>query len=167
MQIKQKPLSSMKNLKYFFVGAIAFSLIGCGSSATDSEESKEDNSSAAVEVETAAAEPTVNKGIGPIESLELVEIDSAMTSEGEDIFSAMCTACHSIDTKMIGPALAGVTGRRSPEWIMNMILNPAEMLANDPDAKALLKEYNNIPITPLGTTEKEARQILEYLRTNP
>ncbi|MDP6908540.1 MAG: cytochrome c [Flavobacteriales bacterium] len=124
MQIKQKGLSGIKNLTYFFVGTLVFGLVSCGSSSTDSKEPKEDKGTVAEEVETAAAEPVANKGIGPIESLELVEIDSAMASAGEDIFNAMCTACHTLDTKMIGPALAGVVGKRSPEWIMNMILNP-------------------------------------------
>ena len=60
--------------------------------------------------------------------------------------------------------LAGVTQRRSPEWIMNMILNPEEMVANDPIAKELLVEYNS-PMANQSLTEEEARGILEFFRT--
>ena len=42
---------------------------------------------------------------------------------------------------MIGPAIKGIYERRSPEWVMNIMLNPTEMLKKDPVAIALLKEY--------------------------
>ena len=34
---------------------------------------------------------------------------------------------------------------RTPEWIMNMILNPTEMVEKDPLAKELLVEFNGSP----------------------
>lgn len=67
-----------------------------------------------------------SKGVGPITSVELGEIDQAMADKGKEIFEAKCTACHKTDSKFIGPALQDVVNRRSPEWIMNMILNPEE-----------------------------------------
>ena len=50
-------------------------------------------------------------------------------------------------------------------WVMNMLLNPAEMLKKDPIAIALLKEYNNIMMLNQNLTNDEARSISEYLRT--
>jgi len=44
-------------------------------------------------------------------------------------------------------------------------LNPTEMLKEDPIAKALLKEYNNILMINQNLSEEEARAIAEYLRT--
>ena len=67
--------------------------------------------------------------------------------------------------KLIGPAMKGIYERRSPEWVMNMLLNPAEMLKKDPVAIALLKEYNNIMMLNQNLTNEEARSISEYLRT--
>ncbi|MEC8830850.1 MAG: c-type cytochrome, partial [Bacteroidota bacterium] len=85
-----------------------------------------------------------NKGVGPISNLEFPdEINDEMAARGKAKFDAICVACHMIDQRMIGPALKGVYERRSPEWVMNMILNPDGMLKEDPIAKALLKEYNN------------------------
>jgi len=108
-----------------------------------------------------------NKGIGPVKSIPLKDvIDEEMATKGKALFTAkVCNSCHMIDQRLIGPALKDVTKRRSPEWIMNMILNPTEMLKNDPIAKALLVEYNNAVMLDQKLTETEARTVLEYLRT--
>ncbi len=64
-----------------------------------------------------------NKGVGPITSLTLpAEIDQAMAAKGAEVYKKMCTACHRADKKFIGPAPKGIMLRRTPEWIMNMIL---------------------------------------------
>nr|WP_298923895.1 cytochrome c [uncultured Allomuricauda sp.] len=107
-----------------------------------------------------------NKGVGPIKNLEFPDdIDTEMAARGEAKFNAICVACHMVDQRMIGPAMEGVYERRSPEWVMNMILNPDEMLREDPIAKALLKEYNNAIMLNQNLTEAEARDLAEYLRT--
>ena len=61
--------------------------------------------------------------------------------------------------------MQGIYERRSPEWVMNILLNPTEMLKKDPIASALLKEYNNIQMLNQNLSEAEARAIAEYLRT--
>ena len=107
-----------------------------------------------------------NKGIGPITSVDFGdEIDTAMAEAGEKTFSTICIACHQAEQRMIGPAMKGIYERRSPEWVMNMILNPDGMLKDDPIAKALYKEYNNMVMTNQGLSEEEARQLAEYFRT--
>lgn len=107
-----------------------------------------------------------NKGIGPITELTFPEeIDTEMAARGEAQFNAICVACHMVDQRMIGPAMKGVYERRSPEWVMNMILNPDGMLKEDPIARALLKEYNNAIMLNQNLTEEQARELAEYLRT--
>ncbi len=107
-----------------------------------------------------------NKGIGPIKELTLpAEIDQTMATAGAAIYKSKCTACHKTDKKFIGPAPTGIFERRSPEWIMNMILNPEEMTQKDPIAKALLIEFNGAPMANQGLTEEDARKVLEYFRT--
>ncbi|BFP41434.1 hypothetical protein FGF1_22790 [Flavobacteriaceae bacterium GF1] len=107
-----------------------------------------------------------NKGIGPITELSFPdEINTEMAARGEAQFNAICVACHMVDQRMIGPALKGVYERRSPEWVMNMMLNPDGMLKEDPIAKALLKEYNNAIMLNQNLSEEEARNLAEYLRT--
>lgn len=113
-----------------------------------------------------SADPMQDKGIGPVKSVTLDEqINEEMAKEGEKIYSEKCTACHKPNEDYIGPAPAGILERRTPEWIMNMILNPDEMVKNDPVAKELLAKYNGTPMANQGLTEDEARKILEYFRT--
>ncbi|MBT8321600.1 MAG: cytochrome c [Eudoraea sp.] len=107
-----------------------------------------------------------NKGIGPIKELKFdKEINKELAARGEATFNMICTACHQVDQRMIGPAMTGIYERRSPEWVMNMILNPEVMLKEDPIAKALYAEYNNMIMTNQNLSEEDARQIAEYLRT--
>ncbi len=107
-----------------------------------------------------------NKGVGPITSVELTpEVNQSLAKDGEKVFTTNCTLCHKIDEQYIGPPMKGILDRRSPEWVMNMILKPELMVRQDPLAKDLLKEYNNSPMTNQNMTEEQARAMLEYFRT--
>ena len=151
-------------LRLIFIMFLALSVANCG----DGKKSQTDTAPVTKEVEetqVASSDPMENKGIGPISSVTLGEIDQALVSEGETVFKAKCTACHKISKKFVGPALKGITERRSPEWIMNMTLNPEEMIQKDPIAKQLLAEANGAPMANQNLTEEEARALLEYFRT--
>lgn len=102
-------------------------------------------------------------GVGPIRMVEIGPLDPALASKGKIIFEQKCAACHKFDERYVGPALKGVTERRKPEWIMNMILNPSEMLEKDPTAKELLATYLT-PMTFQDVSKEQARAILEYFR---
>jgi len=104
-------------------------------------------------------------GAGPIESLELNTLDLQWAEQGRQLFEQKCHACHRADRKFIGPSLAGVLQRRNPVWVMNMILNPDQMVQKDPLAQELFMEFNGSPMTNLNLTEDQARTILEYFRT--
>jgi len=107
-----------------------------------------------------------NKGVGPIKSVTLdATIDDKMAAKGADIYKKMCTACHRADKKFIGPAPTGIFERRSPEWIMNIILDPEGMVKNDPLARELLIEFNGSPMANQNLSEEDARAVLEYFRT--
>lgn len=107
-----------------------------------------------------------NKGVGPITEVILKdEIDQEMAAKGEEVYNQMCLACHRIGQKFIGPAPNQILDRRSPEWVMNMILNPEGMVKEDPLAKDLLVEFNGSPMANQGLTEEQARAVLEFFRT--
>lgn len=160
----------MKKLLVLF--ALGAFIVGCGGK-EKKEEKKEgfEMSRTKKEEKTTAATEGVpvdlnNKGVGPITSVDFAdEIDSEMVAKGEQTFKTICTACHMAEQRMIGPALKGVYERRSPEWVMNMILNPDGMLKEDPIAIALLKEYNNAIMLNQNLSEDDARAVAEYLRT--
>ncbi len=159
-----KYLSLLSILAVFFLTGLS----GCSNSENaNAEETGGGSVSEAVE-ETAAApadEAAGELGVGPVtEAMDIPEtIDPDMAAQGKAIFEAKCTACHKIEEKYIGPAMKGVTERRRPEWIMNMILAPEKMLQEDPVARQLAGETGAI-MANQGLTEEEARQVLEYLR---
>lgn len=114
--------------------------------------------------EVAKIDPMTDKGVGSITSVTLGDIDQELVTKGEAMFKVKCTACHKISKRFVGPGLKGVTERRTPEWIMNMILDPEKMVTENEIAKQLLIEYS-APMANQSLTEDEARAILEYLRT--
>ena len=106
------------------------------------------------------------KGVGPVKEVNIAGLDAGLATQGKALFEAKCSACHQVsDQKVVGPGLKGVTERREPEWIMNMILNPAEMTQKDPTAKKLLAEHLT-QMTNQDVNEKDARALLEYFRQN-
>ena len=111
-----------------------------------------------------AAEFSRTNGIGPVSSVLLGAINKAMVSEGEELYKSKCSSCHKPLQKYVGPAPVGIFDRRNPEWIMNMILNPVEMVEKDPVAKELLRRYL-APMANQNLTQEEARKVLEFFRT--
>lgn len=153
----------MKFLSKTSYAAIAILLFtACAEKNNSSADDSSQNEQAASQEESQSS--GINKGLGPITNVSLGTIDENLAKTGEEIFTANCSACHKMDKRFVGPALQGVTERRSPEWIMNMILNPDQMVNEDPDAKALLAEYLS-PMANQNLTEDQARAILEYFRT--
>ncbi len=151
----------MKTINIILVTAMLAMFASCGGG-----EQKEAAPGAAPEAAAEQEAPSGRDiGVGPITEIELSEtIDQAMADNGQAIFEAKCSACHKLDKRFVGPAMAGITDRREPEWIMNMILDPERMVKENEAAKALLAEYLS-PMANQSLTEEEARSILEYFRT--
>ncbi len=157
--------------KIFVMLAVGALIAACG----EKKEEKKEGGFEMNRTKTEAKKETVsegvpvdlsNKGVGPVTSVEFgEEIDAEMAAKGEGTFKSICTACHMADQRMIGPAMKGIYERRSPEWVMNMILNPDGMLKEDPIAQALQKEHNNAIMLNQNLSEEDARAVAEYLRT--
>ena len=147
--------------KLFIPLALAGLILSCGEKKEEKKEGFEMNrTKKEVKAEPVSEGVPVdmnNKGVGPIKSVTFAdEIDAELAAKGQKTFSTICVACHMAEQRLIGPALKGVFERRSPEWVMNMILNPDGMLKEDPIAKALLNQ---------NLSEDDARAVAEYLRT--
>ena len=103
-------------------------------------------------------------GIGPVkENIELGSFDQSLAENGKKLFTEKCSQCHKMDERYTGPALRDVTNKRTPEYILNMILNPEEMTKKHPEAKKMLAIYAN-QMTFQNVSEEDARAIFEYLR---
>lgn len=166
----------MKIKKNFFVILIVLVFfVGCGGQSQPQQNSqntkqlsptkaaKTVSGNKATNSTSANVDVSKDKGIGPIQEIKLTPINQALVTKGEKIFNSKCFSCHRIDKKFVGPSLGEVTKRRTPEFIMNMILNPVEMTKKDPIAKELLAQYLT-QMTFQNITQDDARAILEYFR---
>jgi len=92
-------------------------------------------------------------------------INAQMATAGQEIFDMKCTACHKYDERYVGPPLGHVADKRTPEYIMNMILDTETMIENDDTVKCLMQEFlMRMPNQSLD--EKDARNVLEHLRNH-
>ncbi len=107
------------------------------------------------------------KGVGEIKSVTLNDpLDADMIAKGKEVYDMKCAACHKMSAKrVVGPGFKGVTDRRKPEWIMNMITNVEMMLDKDAEAQKLLEEcLTRMPNQNVSTDD--ARAILEFFYDN-
>lgn len=85
--------------------------------------------------------------------------------QGKLNFESKCLACHAVEGgrgKKIGPDVLGVTEHRTDDWLFRWLKSPEQMLATDSDAKAMLKEHDNIPMPNQNLTDAEIRQYIQY-----
>jgi cytochrome c2 len=75
---------------------------------------------------------------------DVSDSDEAIAA-GKSIFNANCKSCHKLDQKYTGPALRGVTDRRSIDWAKRFIRNSQALIGSgDAQAVAIYKEFNNL-----------------------
>jgi len=87
-------------------------------------------------------------------------------NNGEKLFKATCTACHTIGKgRLVGPDLSGVYERADQEWLIRFIQSSQEMVKEgDSLAVALFKEFNQIPMPNNDLTDEQILSILNYIR---
>ena len=142
---------------------LLFGMVRCGGS----KSKQETTTQSAEPVEQDSKLKANPKGIGEIKNVTLTDpLEESMIKSGKAIYEMKCSACHKLtDQFVVGPGWAGVTNKRLPEWIMNMITNVNVMLAEDPTARKLLEEcLTRMPNQNLSVGD--ARDILEFMRQN-
>jgi mono/diheme cytochrome c family protein len=102
-----------------------------------------------------------------IKSVELsTPLNKDWVSAGQGIYETKCLACHKLsDEKLVGPGWKGVTQKREPVWVMNMITNVDMMLEKDPEAQKLLEQCL-VRMPNQNVMQDDARKILEFMRSN-
>ncbi|MEO7992155.1 MAG: c-type cytochrome [Chryseolinea sp.] len=156
----------MKNLLTMLI-AIAL-LTSCSPDkpkVAEEDDSYEANHEPAKNAVAEVADPT--KALGQIKNVELkTPLETERIGRGKAIYEMKCQACHKLDeTRVVGPGWKGVTQRRKPEWIMNMILNVDMMLDQDPEAQKLL-ELCLMRMPNQNVSIGDARDIVEFMRQN-
>lgn len=147
------------------LGALLFSaaigMVAC----TDSS-GKADGNNVDVQ-ELATAQPEVHGNAVKPEDVQLTSpLNAEWVSAGKSIYEMKCQSCHKLtDEKLVGPGWAGVSKKREPHWIMNMITNVDMMLESDPEAQKLL-ELCLVRMPNQNVSKEDARKILEFMRSN-
>jgi len=136
-----------------------FAIQGCGN-----DETNRTDRTAETE-EQGLTEFELEHGVGPVsERIEMDDsIDQELVTKGRNIYEMKCEMCHNMEGRMVGPELGDVMERRSPEFVMNFILNPSGMVREHPEGQRLLQEYMTA-MPYQNVKEDEARAIVEFLR---
>lgn len=118
-----------------------------------------------VQAPSAEASDPVDHGLITADDLKLGDIDQAMVEKGRSTYDVKCQACHSLgENRVVGPGWKGITTKRTPEWIMNMVVHTDAMLATDPEAQKMLEECL-VRMPNQNLTVDDAREVLEFMRT--
>lgn len=152
----------LKLSSLLLIGVFAYA---CGSGGN--EKSQASNTSEKKEAPKVAQSIKEGKGVGEVKNVVLTDpLEEAMFKKGKAIYEMKCSACHKVDAKrVVGPGFEGVTNKRRPEWIMNMITNVDMMLDEDPTAQKLLEEcLTRMPNQNVSIGD--ARDLLEFMRHN-
>lgn len=99
----------------------------------------------------------------------LLYAQEADVQKGKSLFNANCAACHKLNKRAVGPALAGVSEKYDKEWLYAWIKNPMGMVkAGDPQAVAVYEEYNKSVMTAFPQLSNEdIDNILAYTDYTP
>ena len=121
---------------------------------------------------TKTQEPAANQSevhgteVKPGEITLTTPLNQEWVKAGKGIYDLKCQSCHRLtDERLVGPGWAGVTKRREPHWIMNMITNVDMMLETDPEAQKLLEQCM-VRMPNQNLSKDESRQIIEFMRSN-
>jgi mono/diheme cytochrome c family protein len=148
------------------LGAWALAVLaGCGQKAEQASSSSSTSGSTSGSTSSAssggvAAVSKYDSGPRAIET----PADKALVEQGEKLFQTKgCSACHAFGKKVTGPDLAGVTRRRTAEWMENQILHPDVMTKQDPISHGLFAQFA-LQMPNQGLTPDEAKAVIEYFR---
>jgi len=97
--------------------------------------------------------------------------DAALAKKGKSLFSSRgCTACHTIGkagSTAAGPDLAGVTERRSHDWLKRWLKNPTEMIGSDSIADAMVVAAKNVKMPNMKLSDSDIDALMNYFAENP
>ena len=149
---------TMKKKLLFGITLISIFCYGCGGASQRAAEAPTKPGVVAEQPETHGEAVSEIKLNNPL--------DQAMVKKGQGIYDMKCSACHKLTSdRLVGPGWSGVTSRRKPEWIINMVTNVDMMLEKDAEAQKLL-ELCLVRMPNQNITKDEALTVLEYMRKN-
>lgn len=83
---------------------------------------------------------------------------------GDALFKANCAQCHAVNEKVVGPALAGITKRRSIAWLVPWVQNSAKVIASgDEYGVKLYNENGKQQMPSFGLSKKEIEDLMAWI----
>ena len=154
-------------MKRKLIFAAAFTIVTAIAFTSCSDSGEKSTNQTTGTTETATAENEVHGNEVKPGDVELTTpLNATWVAAGKNIYDMKCQGCHKLtDEKVVGPGWKGVTERREPHWIMNMITNVDMMLEKDPEAQKLLEQCL-VRMPNQNISKEESRQILEFMRSN-
>jgi len=156
-------------MKYLITGSLLMLSIlgwGCSSSSQKANAKQPQAQSASADGGSGGLTPFQKKnGIGPItKEVKVGALDKELAAKGKKIFDSKCSSCHKLGQRYVGPDLKEVTSRRTPTYIMNMIMNPQGMTQKHPEARKLLQQFAT-QMANMHLKKDQARAVVEYFRS--
>jgi cytochrome c2 len=96
--------------------------------------------------------------------------DPALAKRGASLFTSKgCNACHTVgkNGKMAGPDLAGVTHRRTHDWLRRWLKDPNAMFGSDSIVDAMVVQAKNVKMPNMKLTDSEIEALISYFDQNP
>lgn len=101
-----------------------------------------------------------------ISVLAVSTVNAQDAKEGRTLFKSKCSNCHALDSRLVGPALTGVTDRHSEEFLLKWIPNSQALIASgNPEAVKLYNENGKVAMTSFPELdEAKVKDILAYIQ---
>ena len=93
-------------------------------------------------------------------------VTASPVPEGKTIFMSRCAACHTVNKKLTGPALAGVDTRHEIDWIVKFVQSSQTVIkGGDKTAIALYEKFNKVtmPDHP-DLTSDNIKSVVEFIK---
>jgi cytochrome c553 len=114
------------------------------------------------DMQTPSASPPVNKSAGP--SISYTPGPNGI--DGQKLFRQNCASCHDIGSKkLVGPGLAGVTGRvPSEKWLHEWIRNNQKLINEGEPYAVKIKKENGAAMTIFEfLSDEDIQAIIDYI----
>lgn len=163
------------NLQLRLVAVLAMLVLaGCnGQQSSESAGTADRSASARATTSTSTSAPAAVPAAGAVGKVSRYDAgpragesraDHEASERGEKLFQTRgCSACHAFGAKKSGPDLAGVSMRRTAQWIEHQILEPDVMVKEDPISRELFAKFM-MQMPKQGLTPEQAKDVIEYLK---
>jgi mono/diheme cytochrome c family protein len=91
--------------------------------------------------------------------------EASAIAEGDALFKNNCGQCHAVNDKVVGPALAGISKRRSIGWLIPWVKNSSKVIATGDEYAVKLFEDNGkqqMPAFP-QLSDKQITSIIAWV----